>query len=196
MKKTLLLLGLSSLLTFCKKNDPGVDSSIASLFPNDVGDNWTYQSVSSPSQTLMVQIVGNGTLPNGTGVKLWKYTYPAFIDSMWVAEVGDTVIFYTTSYTEQRRLVFPLTVGKTWYTNAVYGDTTKVLAETTTTVPLGQYTDVFEVAQKVGPVTNSSVNDTLWLEEHIGFVKLSQNEYNLGPEPGNGVWELTSYSLK
>jgi len=194
MKKTLFLACLSCLLVFCKKNNPDTGSGIAN-FPNNVGDKWVYQLSGAPSQTLTVQVVGNTTLPGGLNAAIWQYTYSAYTDSLYAAVNGDTVIIYNKTcqscapptYAEVRRFVFPLTVGKTWYT-ASNGLTGQSLAETTITVPLGQYTKVFEVAQ-----TSAVANDTLWLEEYVGFVKISQSESG---SSGNGTWLLSSYNLK
>jgi hypothetical protein len=198
MKRILFFACLAALLICCKKKTPPPAGVISTdIFPNSVGYTWTYQLSGNPTQTLVVNVVGDGTLPGGYNAAIWQYTYPTFTDSLWVrvSSNGDTVIFYgktcqgcvPATFAEVRRFEFPLIINKTWYAAAT-GLTAQVVAETTITVPLGQYTSTLEVAQ-TGPATT----DTLWLEEHVGFVKITQNESGFA---GNGTWLLNSYNLK
>jgi hypothetical protein len=43
---------------------------------------------------------------------------------------------------------------------------------------------------------NTWAKDTIYFKEQIGLVKFSQNEFDLGPVMGNGVWELESYHIQ
>lgn len=94
------------------------------------------------------------------------------------------------------RYILPFRVRSFWYTNAPYGDTTKVLKQTSVAVPAGNFTNVFCIAKTVGYVTNSWTKDTLYFKNRVGLVKFKQNEYNLGPVTGDGTWELVRYTLK
>jgi len=76
--------------------------------------------------------------------------------------------------TEDQR--FPNQIGDKWLYRLTTDEIDTVLVEI-----VGQ-----------GTLTN---NDTIYFKEYIGLIKLIQHEYNLGPVPGNGKWELISAIL-
>jgi len=92
--------------------------------------------------------------------------------------------------------MLPFIVGNSWHTNAIYGDTTRVLKQLTVNVPSGTFNDVFQLSKTKGHIVNTWTNDTIYFKEQIGLVKFSQHEFDLGPVTGNGVWELESYHIQ
>jgi hypothetical protein len=199
------LLFLALILVGCSKDNQNVPTN---GFPNQIGDKWVYRLTESYSDTLVqVEIVGQGTLPNGVNAKIWKYTYQNlfrnYVDTFWVSNINDDVrIYYKPCFTctepmpdEKLHYIFPLSVGNSWYTIAAYGDTTKVIDKESISVPAGTFNNVFRLSKVQGYVNNSWTNDTIFFQENVGIVKLIQHEANLGPVPGDGVWELISYSL-
>ena len=154
-----------------------------------------------------MEIVGQGTLPNGTSAKIWKYTYDysyrTYIDSLWVTDSSDIITVYTQPcrtcsqpfYYERLRYILPLKVSNYWYSDAPYSDTTKVLDQENVVVPAGSYGDVFRISKNIGYVTNSWTRDTIYFKPYIGLVKFNQFEIDLGPVIGNGTWELTGYNF-
>ena len=76
------------------------------------------------------------------------------------------------------------------------GDTTKVLANSTLTVPAGTFENTFELSKKRNYVVNAWTNNQIWFTPTVGMTKLNQGEFNLGPVIGNGIWQLANYSLK
>lgn len=177
-------------------------------FPDQVGDNWTYRLSGMNDETIQVAIVGRGKLPNGDSVSLWQYTYHftnvTFIDTVCVSITGNDVrIFDNPRFTEPGTMPFekmhyilPFIVGNSWHTPATYGDTTRVLKQLTVNVPSGTFNDVFQLSKVRGHIVNTWTNDTIYFKEQIGLVKFSQNEFDLGPVMGNGVWELESYHIQ
>jgi len=210
MKKALVI--ILSILSFASCNKINNIYNTRQNFPNKVGYQWTYRLINSnidSIDTVEVEIVGQGTLPNGDSANIWKYTYKysfmTYIDSVWVSSINNDVRFYDSDNPcstcpnqmpfERLRYVLPLSVGKSWYTTAPYGDTTKVLDQENVSVPMGTFTNVFRLSKFRGPVTNSWTTDTIYFKEHIGLVKFRQAEYSLGPVIGNGIWELIGYNF-
>jgi len=171
-------------------------------FPNTVGDSWTYVLTddSGNSDILKVTIVAKGKMSNGQAATIWQYDYPGFTDSLWVVSNDTAANFYRNPGSSSTSrpvlaLVMPLQVGNNWSTDVPYGDTTKVLSKTSISVPAGTFSPVYKISKTVGYVTNSWTKDTLWYKNKIGLLKKSQAEFSLGPLPGNGTWELKSYTI-
>ena len=195
------------MLFFCScRNDILVTQK--QYFPDQVGDNWTYRLSGINEGTIQVVIAGRGKLPNGDSASLWQYTYNftnlTSIDTVWVSISGNDVRIFdnpcstcteTMPY-ERMRYVLPLVAGNSWHTNVTYGDTTRVLKQLTVNVPSGTFNDVFQLSKVRGHIVNTWTNDTIYFKEQIGLVKFSQNEFDLGPVMGNGIWELESYHIQ
>ncbi len=209
--KILLLSGIIGIIAIgCgKEKQLPSNQKAAEVFPNKTGDQWTYKltTYNADIDTVKVEIVSQGKLPNGANAKIWKYTYiyPSltYTDTVWVSSNNNEVRIYDNPCRtctgkmpfERLRYILPLKVGKFWLTNAAYGDTTKVLDQENVSVPAGTFSNVFRLSKVRGYVTNSWTNDTIYFKEHVGLVKFSQNEFILGPLIGNGVWELINYNF-
>lgn len=204
--KTIILLLLFLLVIMnisCEKDD----NQQVDYFPNKIGYQWTYLLTDNHIDTIKVKVVAQGILPNGASANIWEYTYKStsqtYIDTIWVSHINNDVRIYDNPsrfYTDQmpfERLhyILPLSVGKSWFTNVPYGDTTKVLNQESVSVPVGSFTNVFRISKVRGYVTNSWTNDTIYFKEQIGLIKLNQNEFSLGPMIGNGIWELINYNF-
>ncbi|MGH2562999.1 MAG: hypothetical protein ACRDE5_00705, partial [Ginsengibacter sp.] len=141
--------------------------------------------------------IWTSTLQDATNAKY-------LLDSSFVVVDDQKAVFYgvpcftctTQMPDEKRRYVFPLQIGNVWFTNKFFGDTTKILNESSLTVPAGIFNNTFQLSKTIGYVTNSFTKDSIWLTPNIGMIKYYQNEYSLGPIPGNGIWKLASYKLK
>ena len=207
--KSYLGIFFSLLIISCNKEK---NSSTTQIFPNNVGNQWVYEyknGSTTGTQLIFVEVVGKGTLPDGQDATIWTSTLQDgannryLIDSSFVVADNQKAVFYAAPcrtcipqmFDEKRRYVFPLQVGNTWFTDKFYGDTTKVLQKSTLTVPAGTFENTFQLSKTIGYVTNSFTKDTIWLTPNIGMTKYYQNQYNLGPIPGNGTWELSSYRL-
>jgi hypothetical protein len=203
--KMLLFILLSDIISIsCNKDITQQNDN----FPDNLGYQWTYRLTSGSIDTVNVEIVGQGILPNGISAKIWKYTYRyisrTYVDTVWVSYIDNDVRIYDNPCRictnqmpfERLHYILPLRAGKFWYTNAPYGDTTKVLDQESIAVPAGTFLNVFRLSKHRGYVTNSWTNDTIYFKEQVGLVKLNQNEFNLGPVTGNGIWELINYNFE
>ncbi|WP_298299611.1 hypothetical protein [Hydrotalea sp.] len=195
-----------------KENNSPSNTSSNQQFPDKVGNHWVYKynDGSNSEQYIFVDIVGTGILPDGQNVTIWTSTLQDatnrkyLLDSSFVVVDEQKGVFYgvpcltctTQMPDEKRRYIFPLQVNNKWFTDKFFGDTTKVLNESSLTVPAGTFDSTFELSKTVGYVVNSFTKDTIWLTPNIGMTKFYQNEYSLGQLPGNGIWELLSYQLK
>lgn len=196
---------MSCFLFSCKKEN---NTSSNKSFPNKVGNHWIYKyndGDSTVEQYIYVDIIGTGVLPNGQNATIWTIKIDTLLIGIEYVVVDDQkAIFYNTPcYTctqqmpdERRRYIFPLQINNKWFTQASYGDTTKVLSQGPITVPAGTFENTYQLSKTDGYVTNSFTKDTIWLTPNIGMTKFYQDEYSLGPIPGNGTWELKSFNLK
>ena len=190
----------------CKKEDMGANSASNTDFPNAVGNHWRYKYTISGLLTdyIDVDVVGQGTLPDGQKANIWVSRIQSFNDTSYVVSNGGIVKVYNKPCWvctkpmpyERMRYVLPLQTGNSWFTNAFYGDTTKVLGQSILAVPAGTFANTYELSKTRGYVTNSRTNNRVWVTPGVGITKLNQVELSLGGVTGNGLWELDSYSLK
>lgn len=207
--KYYLTLFLLMLVGACTKEKNQIANQ---LFPDAVGNQWIYKyddRYTNSDQYIYVDIVGTGILPDGQTATIWTTTLQDasnnkyLIDSSFVVVDDQKVVFYAApcrsceppSFDEKRRYMFPLQVGKIWFSDKFYGDTTRVLSENTVTVPAGTFGNTFKLSKTAGG-SNSYTDDTIWLAPKIGMTQYYQHEHTLGPIPGNGIWKLASYKLK
>ncbi len=206
MKKRLLFfIVLLSILNFsCKKREVQADG----YFPNEPGYHWTYRWIADRSEgTIEVKILDSKKLAGGEVAKGWQYIYKngleSYVDTVWVVSSDKDVSIYndldmsdsSQFSTERLHYILPLEVGNRWYANLFQGDTTRVLNQETVSVPAGSFSNVFRISKNVGFAANAGVQDTIYFKKNIGVVKFCQHEFNLGPVPGNGVWELVDYNF-
>ncbi len=210
MNKYVPLLLSASLMIACHKSGGPASNAV---FPNQIGDHWVYKyspsgSPAADTGTIQVDIIGQTILPDGETAKIWVTKYsndPGYPDTSLVVDSASTVKIYfneicpncTGQMPERARYNFPLQVSDEWIGQNYY-DTTKVLDELNTSryPPAGTFPNTFQLSRTAGPATNSYVRDTIFITPAVGITKYIQKEFNLGPLPGNGLWELASYQLK
>jgi hypothetical protein len=208
MRTIIFILTLCFLFSCKKESNTSSNTSSNELFPNEVGNHWVYKyndGVSTDDHYIYVDIINTGVLPNGQNATIWTTKIDTFlIGTQYVVADDQKAIFYNAPCwtctqqmpDERRRYIFPLQVNNKWFTQAPYGDTTKVLSQGALTVPAGTFEKTFQLSKTDGYVTNSFTKDTIWLTPNIGMTKFYQDEYSLGPIPGNGTWELKNFLLK
>lgn len=205
MKNSILVSMVFIILTSCNKStSPNTPSS--SIFPNNVGNHWHYKYTDN-SQNISyidVDIVGTRVLPNGQTAAVWVYKILSYTDTVIVTSNTDSTIIYENYCTTcpaqtlyaKMKYYFPMQTGNIWFSNVLWGDTTKIINNNSVTVPAGTFNNTFQISKKVGYVVNTKTNNQIWFTQNVGITKLNQNEYNLGPVAGNGIWELESYTVK
>jgi hypothetical protein len=208
MKRYFLLLLFGGFLSACHKSKLPASNTI---FPNQIGDHWIYKyspsgDAAADTGTIQVNIVGQTVLPDGESAKIWVTNYstaPNYPDTSLVVDSGSIVKIYFNNICpnctdkmpgERKRYDFPLQVSDEWVSNL--NDTTTVLAVLDLLVPAGDFPGTFQLSRTVGYATNSFTKDTIFITSAVGVTKYFQNEFSLGPLPGNGLWELASYQLK
>src|ERR1044071_4434193 len=212
MKSYFIFFALFLIMSCSKEDNTTSNTASNQNFPHEVGNQWIYKydNGSNVDQYIDVDIVGSVVLPDGQNATIWTSTLQDganqrfLLDSSYVVVDDEKAVFYAppclpcipSTIEEKRRYMFPLQVGGLWFTDLVFGDTTKVLNDGSLTVPAGRFDNTFQLSRTIGYVTNSYTYDTIWLTPNIGMTKYFQNQYSLGPVPGNGVWELASYQLK
>jgi hypothetical protein len=209
---SIISLTLFTILFSCKKVS---ETTPLSDFPNNVGNHWRYEFQSTDPVTksyIDVDIIGTGKLPNGQLAKIWVYSFMkfretnlSFRDTNYVVSDDKNVIIYANPCRtcakpqqmpyEKMKYVLPLKTGNFWLTPSIR-DTTKVLVSTVLNVPAGNFKNTFELSNRRAYVTNSWTNNVIWFTPNIGMTKLKQSQFDLGPYPTNGNWELIDYSLK
>jgi hypothetical protein len=189
------------------------NNALDTVFPDKIGDQWIYKFTngnSSSRQFIYVDIAGSSTLPDGRAAMIWNTSLHdslnniSLIGTEFVVANNEDIIFYEAPCQgcpdpvalERRRYKFPLRVKNEWFTSSIFGDTTKVLSWGNITVPGGTFPNTFLLFKNIGYVTNSYTRDSIWLTPGIGMTRFYQNEFILGLLPGNGVWELDSYTIK
>ncbi|HWK04536.1 MAG TPA: hypothetical protein VNS58_12940 [Puia sp.] len=187
----------------------------AEVFPNEVGDHWTYQfrgygSSADKIDSINVDIIGQILLPDGGHARIWLYRYPNGVDTNYVVSDEKMVKIYYGYYNycnpctgimprEKFKYSFPLEMGKSWITGDQYGDTIKAISKSSVTVPAGTFLNTSLLINLPGKskfIGNFHRKDSIWYTPYIGVIKRRQNEFDLRPMPGNGIWELSGYSLK
>ncbi len=142
-------------------------------------------------------------MPNGEIANIWTTKFANFTDTSYVVSSSQEVLFYyppcwsctAPMPTSKLRYIFPLQINGQWFSQKEGGDSIKVISQNSILIGKKNY-DAYLLTKIRQPAQNYSTQDTLWFVPKIGMVKLVQREYNLGPIPGNGVWELINYSLK
>ncbi len=203
MKQFLLfvIIVLSFIFVSCHQDSTGPSDSRQSssaYFPNSVGSQWKYSIFdkhNSLYDTLRVTIVGSSTMPNGKKVTLWRYATSEMIDMVYYYSANDTVEIYKSVLFLDSRLLFPLSVGKSW--NAI--GTTKISDSIVVTRD-----SVFKDLRSDGPKGYclernwGGLNDygvaTYWFVPGIGIVVQDIREW--GFNISNKNYKLISYDIK
>lgn len=195
-----LFLSVMIMVVACNKEN----HTIPNGFPNQVGNHWVYRFSGYPQNTdsIVVDITSTVRLPNGEPATVWVTRFANFTDTSYVSSSPGEVVFYfppcynciPSMPAPRFRYVFPLQVGNQWFVTAGGNDTIKVLSQAS--IQVGKGFDAYVLSRTRQPGGNSYTRDTLWFMPGVGMIKLHRDAFNLGPLPGNGVWELASYSLR
>ena len=99
--------------------DTAVSVFNATDFPKGRGSQWTYfvyDSLAQRSDTLVVTVFGQTTLPGNIPATIWQHAYAAHVETLYVNTTQDTIRFYRypNSTWEELNYVFPLCVGRGW----------------------------------------------------------------------------------
>lgn len=208
MKPLLICLLLILAAGACNKHNTGGGNiaSTGDLFPNKPGDHWHYQVIDT-TQTLTgstvahydadIYIVGTISLPGGITASIWQFRTPGNIDTNFVFQTGDTVVFRDKEDDAypQRQYIIPFTIGSSWQYIPGLSDVSVVDTETIVTGG-----NLFHGAWQIRGF--SGMPDGIeWIDEwsvdHVGIVRRYFNPSGWAIATKHILdWTLVSYQLK
>lgn len=170
--------------------------SAATLFPNVVGDRWTYtihDSLTGSVDTLNMKIVGT-TTGNGKSLTVWAVDSRIYTDTLYVHIDRDTVKFYDDPVPNNvdYKFVFPLMIGNHWMNQYQLYDSTMVKSIEWVTVPADTYNDAYRIERHWTSFNIHGYSIT-WFVNNIGIIKMDRSI--LGFDNIRESWELISYKL-
>jgi hypothetical protein len=195
--KLLVLSAVTVYFAACESSTSNTNPKPADtdVFPNKVGDKWTYSvydSLSGTTDTLNVQIVGTTLNTNNKSLKIWIFNSRFFNDSLFVSVTDSAVIFYEDRNATLLNQVFefPLEINKYWMNPNLQFDSTMVTAKESVTVPSGTYPDAYRL-ERTWLSLNVHGHSKTWFVNNIGIVKLYERIQ--GFDNINQTRELLSY---
>jgi len=164
-------------------------------FPNTRGWQRTYfvyDSLARQSDTLVVTVFGQITLPGNISATIWQYAYRARTETVYVNVLRDTVRFYRdpNSWWGEFNYVFPLYVGKRW--GAGFGGSSAVVEAGTVITPAGSFSNSLLVENRWSFLNDHRLLRT-WLVPRVGIVKAHRAGISFGY--ANITWELLRYGI-
>lgn len=207
--KTLFFSFMLLLLAFgCRKNNNIGNIASNESFPDKVGDTWHYlvydttvvdNAQAGDSQYYLdVSIVGDTSLQGGTMATVWKYQYPAFSDTSFVIQKGDTIRFlYNANISSLlKQYLIPFKVNSSWPYALCNLNEVSVTERAGIQVGQRNFLNSFHLYGNAGcPDGIFSVDE--WFADSIGLVKSYINPFGeLIRTKHITNWLLMSYSLK
>lgn len=197
MRYLFLILILSVAFICCKKDSSQIENIKGSeYFPNTVGDYWKYKyidSLNNSTSFVTINIVDNKTLPNGQVAKVWVYKFTNYVDTNYVYQTGDTVIFLNVYLQIVNTYITPLALNNKWENSFLF-DSIEVKEQRTFILNKKNFDNSFLLNER-GYGFNYSITRVEWFCPNIGMLTKTRKEYNLAPSD-NSYWELVEYQLK
>jgi hypothetical protein len=197
------------IFTACKKNSD--DNHSSSEFPNEIGDNWTYQVADTnwnnnqpldiSNYTMKVSVIGAKVLAGGTGANVWVYSWPGHSDTCYVTTVADTVRFTDIHesgfYVFSRQYIIPIALNNSWPYLDPSGHNVQVDSRSNIVVGSMQFDSAFHISGIGGMPDAMFLIDEL-VANNVGTVKRSYNNVgmNIGGYNHTVSWSLISYNLR
>lgn len=199
MCKILLTVCLLMLLFSFSCHKKPLELNKSEGFPNSVGTFWRYAVIDSINQridTLVIRIVGTGTLDNNEPVTIWQKTslYDGTdSDYVSVTKAGVTIYPNRLSNSFDKKYIFPLQVGSFWI-NQNIRDTSKVSAVTTKKVIAGSFQNAYKIVRDfITPPGYNKTYDEDWFVPNIGVIYRNFEDQTLWPVSQH--WELLNYHI-
>ena len=195
----------------CRKNNNNNDNqSSATIFPNKVGDTWTYlvndttYDLQNPTPVvaqynMTVSIIDSVTLTGGVKANVWVYSYPNETDTNYVFQNGDTINFASNKrfYLEIVRMyIIPFRLHNSWEysVNSIHDVT--VDSQANIIVGKNQFGNSFHISGNPG-MPDEVIHIDEWLEDNVGIVRrYVDGSGTNNPFKYRTLWSLDSYHLK
>lgn len=210
--KTILSCCVSLLFALgCRKNSHNNNNqSSASIFPNEVGDNWTYivndtsYSDYQPNPiiaqyNMTVSIIDSVTLAGGIKANVWVYSYSGKTDTNYIFLSGDTINFASNkrSYLEiVRRYIIPFRLHNSWKYNMNSNNDITVDSQANIIVGKNQFDNSFHISGHPD-MPDEIIYIDEWLKDNVGVVRRYVDFSGTnGLYKYRTLWSLNSYHLK
>ena len=159
-------------------------------FPMKTGSTWEYEITDTTFYTyfadsmkinngiLKVKILNSIILGSRKRATVWQYNFQNTLDSLYVLNSGDSVIFYQNKEYPNPKiiLVFPLSVNNEW--EFIACDKYKVLSKEIVSLPIGKIKDVMKVQQNYTCEGEAGLVNDYYINPNIGIVKYNSNYFN------------------
>lgn len=198
MKRLMIIVSVFACLFYsCEEDNPNDLNNDPGYFPNSVGSYWVYErydSLAEKLDTVTVSITGD-TLHYGKNYKIWEYVYSFGIDTLFVIQNNDTVIFYMPWVDWIYQVyILPFETGNTWANPDFFEDSSFVSDKQDITIDGIKYHDVYIIDRKAsGP--NENLTEKIWIKPKAGLLKLERIHFSLGPYK-NETWKLIEKSIQ
>ena len=188
----------------CKKN-PSMPAAYNTEFPNNIGTWWKYKMYDyllNQLDTVVITVVGDSKLYDGTDVKIWKREFvfnSSPTDTVYVSNQSDGIRMYDftartfANVQPNKRYLFPLAVGNFWPTRYTL-DTNRVTLKGDTTVLAGTFTGAYKIVRDSRIIYGQFIKEQEWFIPDIGMIYRFYDEIN-GGRLESRRWELVSYHI-
>ena len=198
MNSILLVAVLTLVILSCQMPVGLPEGGSTADFPNRIGDQWTYQyydSLRQRSDTVVVTIVGQTTIPGNKTATIWQKVYRIGIDTVYVTVSGDTVKilpkYALTAQWINTKYIFPLLVGRGWRGDISF-DTNTIADMKSISVIAGKFLNAYRIEERWGGY-NEYGRVTTWFVPRVGAATIHRREWGWGFV--NETWELIDYHV-
>jgi len=210
MRTPLIIVAILVVQVGCKKTNVADNNDPVSIFPNKVGNSWTYlvndtsyfllNPPTITQYTMTVSIVDTITLPGNIHANIWVHQSPAGNDTNYVFQNLDTVSFISNKrfYMEIiRRYVEPFNLNSSWsYSwNSVFN--VSVISRSDITVGTNVFENTSHIAGRPGR-PDEFLRLEEWVADNVGVVKRYVDDASdtHNPFKHRTMWTLISYHLE
>jgi hypothetical protein len=202
MKYFILSACIIATLYSCKKGNVA-NTTASEYFPNTTGNYWKYEitdSLLNLTSTVEVNIVGDKILPGTQSAKIWQYSYADHVDTNYVYQNGNTIIFLDNNFEICNRYVVPLQLHDTWpllRPNYYFADSIRVTANQNFQLNDQSFQNSF-LLHETGTMPNGSLDKTEWFCANIGMLTKTEKHYDrIGAAYAKFLhWQLVEFRLK
>ncbi len=209
MRTALILLAFLVVQVGCKKTNDDNNNDLASVFPNKVGNTWTYlvndtsyflQNPPTITQyTITVSVIDTITLPGDIHAKVWVYHSPAGNDSNYEYQHLDTISFISKKWMNMEvigRYIVPFTLNNSWLYSWNSVNNVTVMSRSAITVGTNHFENASHILGRTGRPDEILGLDE-WVADHVGIVKrYVDGSGTNNPFKYRVLWSLISYHLE
>lgn len=195
----------------CKKGNEGISNKKAlDIFPNKIGDTWTYHVVDTTYKSdnidnvqeydMTVSVADSTVLPGGIKANIWIFESPSGRDTNYVFNSADTINFAVlrgTQVTFIRRYIVPLRLYDSWKYTSISLNEVAVDSVGDIVVNGNRFDNAFRISGSAG-LPDAMFNIEEWVVDNVGIVKRYYSNFHLSLIIYQHIitWTLLSYHLE